>query len=210
MEKQDQDKLFPRRDDRVPGVFVGKGKYIDDYSLEEYRDGKGRVKKRPHYNGSWYCVKTDAARAKRSLYASLALSLLLGAALIVVQLQTHASSWAFYVVLPQAVALFPLLYLALGLFKLPYRLRPMERGSYFMGIIRVCRSSAAILILCAASFVGDFIYRIVSKDWLFLGDDRRYLAVLALVMVCCAAILRLLNGIDIDERPNHAYPQQRR
>lgn len=203
----EKDNKIPRRDDRVPGVFVGKGKYIDDYSLEEYTDGKGRVKKRTHYNGSWFCVKGDEARARRRLFLSLTLALILGAALIAVQVQTHTSAWAFYVILPQAVALFPLLYLALGLFKLPYRLRPMERGSYFMGIIRVCRSSVAILILCAASFIGDFVFRGLSGDWVYLHADRLYLVLLGLVLLCCGAILWLLNGIEIDERPNHAYPQ---
>ena len=149
---------------------------------------------------------SGAVRTK--LILSAVCGVILAGLLVWSQIFNHSSAWAVYVAVPQAVALFPLLYLLMGLMSLPYDLKPMERPGYMHGIIRVCRSLVAVMVLCGISLIGDFIYRAVAKDWLYLQEDIWYLVILAGILVLGGVILFLLYSIEIAERANHAVHKE--
>ena len=103
---------------------------------------------------------------------------------------------------PQAAALIPLLTLLLGLPRLPYALRPMERKRYFEGVIRVDRSALALLILSAAVIVGEIVFRVRGGELLYPREDVLFPGLFAGTAIACGCILFLLGRIEIEERPN--------
>ncbi len=183
-------------------------KYTADYELITVKDKKGRDVKEARYIGSYFHVKGSPGAIRTKLFLTLACGIILTALLVFIQLDTHVTAWTAYVAVPQTVALFPLLYLLMGLTSLPYKLKPMERPFYMHGIIRICRCAVAILVLCGVSFAGDFIYRAFTKDWFFRPEDIRYLIILGGILLLAVAILVLLNSIEITERHNPAVSKE--
>ena len=183
-------------------------KYTADYELVTVKDKKGRERKEARYTGPWFCLMGSSGAVRTKLILSAVCGVILAGLLVWSQIFNHSSAWAVYVAVPQAVALFPLLYLLMGLMSLPYDLKPMERPGYMHGIIRVCRSLVAVMVLCGISLIGDFIYRVVAKDWLYLQEDIWYLVILAGILVLGGVILYLLYSIEIAERANHAVHKE--
>lgn len=181
------------------------GKYVDDYVVAEETDQTDRRKTRVRYAASWYCVTTDPERAKRILYAVLILGAAAAGAVLASLMISHSSSRSGWVGVTQAAAVIPLLTLILGLFRLPFRLRPMERKQYYEGIIRVDRSALGILILSAATIGGEIVFRVRGGELLCPWGDVLFPALFAGAIVACAVILFLLSRLEIEERPNEYH-----
>lgn len=181
--------------------FSDTRKYIDDFNMVEETDARGRIHRRAVYRGTWYVLQGSAAKLR--VWAALGLSVMILA----------AYGWMLYsarlrnllVGLPVLVGLFPCLYLAMGAFSLPFRGRPMRRDQYMHSVIRMSRSSVAIMVCAGLGLAVCLILRIVNADWLFQQSDWLLLALLSADTVLPAALLVLLRNIDITERENAAY-----
>lgn len=195
--------------------FTGKGsklfdrlKYTEDFRLETETDEKGKTRKKAVYIGTWFVIR-DYGKADRLRMIG---SLLAAAAVMVIQfallLQSHAGSGSLLVILPLAAALFPGLYLLMGASSLPYRGKPMRRDQYMHGIIRMSRSSVAVLAFNTVAALATLVVRAVKGDWMFLSGDWTFLILFLASAVLCAVILWLLRAIEITERPNGAFTNE--
>ena len=78
----------------------------------------------------------------------------------------------------------------------------MRRDQYMHSFIRASRSSAAVLFFQAVGLIASFIYRIAETDWLFLPGDLRFVLSGVSVIAFAGAVILLLRGIEVTERPN--------
>jgi len=174
-----------------------KRKYAEDYEIVTEEDENGREKETIVYQGAMYRPRTWGNEKKKIIWGAVCggLSCVF---LILSQLFVHASSWAPYVALPLAAALIPAAFLCAGLVRLPYKLAPMRRDQYMRGMIRVCRSALAVAILSGIAFAGDFLYRALSGDWMYMGEDIRFLIFAACTAGLAAAALVLIRDVAVD------------
>ena len=193
------------------GNLMGKGnrfsdsmKYVDDYKVELVRNERGRLRKKTTYIGLWFCMREDGRGTRARLIASTALGVCAAADLVGLLMLDHAGSGWLPVSLPKVAALFPMLYLLMGLLSLPFGGKPMPRDRYMHSFIRSLRSSVALLALEGVSLLLGAVYRLLYRDWLFLSGDWQYLVLCAMSFASLGAILRLLSGIGIKELPNAA------
>lgn len=180
-------------------------KYTEDFRLETETDDKGKTRKKAVYIGTWFVIrdygKADRLRMIGSLLAAAAVMIIQFALLI----QPHAGSGSLLVILPLSAALFPGLYLLMGAASLPYRGKPMRRDQYMHGIIRMSRSSVAVLAFNAVAALATLVVRAVKGDWLFLSGDWTFLILFLVSTALCAGILWLLRAIEITGRPNECF-----
>lgn len=184
--------------------FSGRGKYLDDFKVVEEPDKKGRIRKKAVYTGSWTVMREEKA-GKRTMFLVLALALAAAAAYVWALLLTHFGSGKLLVMLPLCLGLFPLFYLLMGATELPYRNRPLRRDQYMHGIIRMCRSAVAVTAFDLVALVALFILRAAEGDWLFLPEDRHFLALTLSAAVFAVLIVVFLRRVDLTERENSAY-----
>lgn len=181
-------------------------KFASLYQSENYVDARGRKKTRLRYTGPWTVpLSTDRGTRIRIRACGIGTWLIL-AALIGLQLFRHASSGCWYTAVPLMAALFPGAYGALGSIDLPWRLKPLTRDRYMHSVIRICRSSLAVLILTgAAAVVCEPVYRIISGDWIFLSEDVLYLILCLIAAGLAFGEIITLRGMEFHEVPNERY-----
>ena len=184
--------------------FLNRSKYVNDFKVEEVQDKKGRLRKIAVYIGTWF-VPREEKKAKGVVFTCLALAVATAVLYFRSLLLTHFGSGKLLVMLPLLLGLFPLLYLLMGATELPYRGRPMRRDQYMHSFIRMSRSAVAVSIFAAVGLVALFVFRAVEGDWLFLKEDWRFLILVVLSAGCAVAIIFLLRGVDLMEKPNSAY-----
>ena len=187
--------------------FSIKGRYADDFLIKEVPDKKGRLHKKAIYQGTWTVIR-DWNAARRILWGVLALTAVEVVAYARALLLTHFSSGKLLVMLPLAVGLFPLFYLFRGMTALPFRGKPMRRDQYMHSFIRMSRSAVAVACLALVGLLATLAYRIALQDWLFLPEDKLFVALCAASIVIPAAIILLLRGVDLAERENRAYENE--
>lgn len=175
-------------------------RFVDDYAVEKYTDEKGRTKEKVVYIGPLLPIRGEAASVHRRAIIAAVISVLQAAALCYCEFLSHTSAWWIPVAIPLAAALFPELYLVMGLFSLPYRCMELKRDSYTRGIIRVFKSAAGAGILTAVSYIADWAYRFINSDFLFLKGDIKYSVCCLFVIGSLIAVILLLRGIEVDER----------
>lgn len=181
--------------------------YINDYKTEIVEDEKGKTRKRLRYVGVWYYIDDEERPAKVKLILSAALC---AAAAVCLALSLGGGcikrGWLLAAV-PRLLALLPGLYLLMGAFTLPFRLKPMHRDKYMHSFVRILRSSAAMMIMQGVSLIAKLVYRIVLADWMFLGEDWIGLVSCVVMIACCLGALLLLKSVGIEEKPNSAYDE---
>lgn len=199
------------------GIFfdlsgIGKGdpssrrnRYAEDFRVVEVPDKRGRLRRKAVYTGTWTVIRDWNAAAKGTLWGAAALTVLIAVAYGRGLLLTHFASGKFLVMIPLLAGLFPLFYLCMGAAALPYGGKPMRRDQYMHSFIRMSRSSVAVAAFALAGLLATLIYRIVLKDWLFLPEDRLFLALFAFAAAASVLIVVLLRRLDLAERPNDAY-----
>lgn len=188
----------------VPGEKTMK--YAEMYQSEHYEDEHGRKKTRLRYTGPWMVpLSTDREARIRIPVCGICTWLIL-AALIVLQLFRHASSGCWYTAVPLLAALFPGAYGALGSIDLPWKQKPLTYDRYMHSIIRICRSSLAVLILTGMTvLICEPVYRLVSGDWIFLREDILFLALCLLTAGLAFGEIHTLRGMEYHEVPNEKY-----
>ena len=202
------------------GIFsdlsgIGKGgpvsrraRYAEDFTVVEVPDRKGRLRKKAVYIGTWTVIRDWNAAARRTLWGTAALTLLIVVLYVRALLLTHFASGKLLVMLPLLAGLFPLFYLCMGATALPYGGKPMRRDQYMHSFIRMSRSAVAVAAFAIAGLLAMLIYRIVLKDWLFLPEDRLFLAFYILAAAASVLIVFLLRRLDLAERENKAYESE--
>ena len=187
-------------------LFSDRMRYVDDFKIEEYRDARGKTRRKAVYIGPWTVLNETGGRTLAKIIGAAALAAAGAAVLFSALLLTHTMSGNPFVMIPLYVALFPTLYLVMGAFSLPYRQKPMRRDQYMHGIRRMQRSSVAILIFIAVSLIAGFIYRFAEKEWMYLKRDTWFLVSCILSALLFAGLLWLLGSIEVHERANEDVP----
>ena len=189
--------------------FGSLGKYVDDYKIVETTDEKrSRPRRQVFYTGAWFQLR-EPVTARIRVWSSLGMAVILAALYIRMLLLTHAVSGQLAVMLPLLAGLFPILYLLMGAFSLPFRGKPMRRDQYMQSFIRASRSATAIAVFAAAGLIVSLIYRMIRKDWLFLSEDWLFLVLCVLSILLALGIIFLLRSVDIAERENAAFGEAR-
>ena len=185
-------------------------KYAALYRSEPYVDERGRKKTRLRYTGPWM-VPLDTERVAQIKIPLCGIGTwLILAALIVLQLFRHASSGCWYTSVLLLLALFPGAYGALGSIDLPWRGKPLTYDRYMHSVIRICRSSLAVLILTGVTAViCEPVYRIVSRDWIFLREDIGFLILCLFAAGLAYGEIRTLRDMEYHEVPNERFPQEK-
>ena len=184
--------------------FSNRTRYVNDFKVVEEPDKKGRLRKKAVYIGAW-TLPRDEKQGKRTCWACLVLALASAAMYFRGLLLTHFGSGKLLVMLPLMLGMFPLLYLLMGAAELPYRGRPMRRDQYMHSFIRMSRSAAAVTAFDLVGVIALFVLRIAAGDWLFLPEDRAFLALTLGPVVLLVLIVILLRRVDLVERENSAY-----
>ena len=187
-------------------LFSDRMRYVNDFRIEEYRDARGKMRKKAVYTGPWTVLCEPGRGTLAKLIGAAALSVLSAVTLINALLLTHAVSGNLFVMIPLYLALFPMFYLLMGAASLPYRRKPMHRDQYMHGVTRMQRSSVAIIVFVAVGMIASLICRAVIRDWLYWKEDIWFLIGCGISAVFCAGILFLLGRIDTKECPNETYP----
>lgn len=185
-------------------TFSNRTRYVNDFKVVEEPDKKGRLRKKTVYIGIW-TLPRDEKQGKRTCWACLVLTLAAAVLYFRSLLLTHFGSSKFLVLLPLLLGLFPLLYLLMGAFELPYRGRPMRRDQYMHSFIRMSRSAVAVTAFDLTGLVALFVFRIIEEDWLFFPEDWSFLTMTLLAAVFAVLIVILLRRVDLAERENSAY-----
>ncbi len=189
-------------------TFSTRMRYVDDFRIEEYQDARGKLRRKAVYTGPWTVLEETGGKTLAKLIGTAVLAALSAAALFYTVMLTHATSGNLLVMIPLYVALIPMLYLLMGAFSLPYRQKPMRRDQFMHGIMRMQRSSVAIMIFITIVVIASFIYRISTKDWLFRKEDILFLTGCAASALLCGGVLILLGSLNTRERPNETYQNQ--
>lgn len=182
-------------------------KYLKDYKTETVTDEKGRQKKRARYIGPWYFVTTDPKISKIKMTASLVLGVMACVCHIMLPLQKHFGMDKYPVLVPILFALFPLMYLMMGLCSLPFSMKPMHRDRHAHSFMRASKSCVAVALMLAVALIALFIYRIALGDFMFLSGDWIFTGLLAAEIVILIVIIWLLYTVEREEKPNSAYDE---
>lgn len=188
--------------------FTDSLKYVKDYKTETYTDKKGRTREKAVYIGTWFVLTEEPKKARLKVFSGAALGVLAVALLVVTELGYYTGSAWLPVSVPRLLALFPALYLLMGVAYLPYGLKPMHRDRYMHSFIRASRSGVAVLAMTAVSFIASFVYRMVMKDWTFVKGDWLYIAASAAMFASIGLMLWVLYSADVDEKPNSHYKDE--
>ena len=175
-------------------------KYINDYETELVEDAKGRYRKRVKYIGP-YIHFNESLKTLRikfiiaDMFAILTALLLVGANRV-----PHTTGGWLFTMLPLLAALFPGLYLIMGVFSLPMNGKPMQRDRYMHSMIRAFRSSAAIIVFMIVVLISGLVYRLLMSDWEFLKGDIIFMICVIMAAFLSAGLILVLRLVNIDER----------
>ena len=180
-------------------------KYAKQYRVEEIRDEKGRTRTKLVYLGEW---AQPEGKILPRLVASGGLAVVSCAALLLLQGLSHGSYHCWYVRVPQLLALFPGLYLLLGLMDLPWKGKPQPWDRYQRGILRCCRSGTAVGVLALLSLIpGEGLWWILSSGSVWSSGDTLHLLFVLLSGGCAVGVMLLLRSIDIRRLENEKVVQ---
>lgn len=182
-------------------------KYVDDYQVETYVNEAGKTKKRAKYVGIWTCFAKDDETASVKLWVARALGLLLLACLMMVELVPNSAETSYLVVVPLALALLPLLYMAMGIFCLPFNRKPMRRDVHAHSFIRIGRSALAIIIFCGVSLIGRMIFHLMN-GWNMRFEDIYHIGGTVLCIAICVTLIVIIRSIELHEKANDTYDPQ--
>ncbi|MBR3108645.1 MAG: hypothetical protein IKH30_15910 [Clostridia bacterium] len=180
-------------------------RFVGDFEIIEVKDKNGRMRKKALYTGVWTVLRDAGTATRAKMYAAAATAFVLIAAYIWSLLLTHVGSGSLLVMLPLLAGLFPVLYLLMGVFSLPFRGKPMRRDQYMHSFIRASRSAVGVSAFAFAGLLASFVYRIILGDWLFLPEDWYFIAACAVIGMLSAGTVYFLRSIDLSERENAAF-----
>lgn len=182
-------------------------KYVSDYKTETVTDDKGRERKRARYIGPWYVITTEPKSSRIRMIVSLVLGVLAAVCHVMLPLQTHYGMNKYPVLVPIVLALFPLMYMLMGLFSLPFSMKPMHRDRNAHSFMRASKSGVAVAAMILVAFIALFVYRIAEGDFLFLAGDWIFTALCVAEIALIIVIIVLLYNIEREEKPNSHHDE---
>lgn len=178
-----------------------KFKLLENYRTETYTDENGKQKKRAVYAGKYIRFWGEQSELKTKFI----LFWVLGAAIVascIAQLFLRHSMVGTYlenvVSVPQIIALFPSLYMIMGLYYVPREPKTMQYDTFAKGIGRIKNSSIAIAILSALTLIGYIVLCFILGS-AFATADIVLLALLALSLACCAVVIKGISSLQTEE-----------
>lgn len=185
--------------------FSDRAKYVEDYDIKTVEGKNGRQRRVAVYKGIWYCVQGEKKAIGTRLILAAVCAVLACVCLVLMLLQNHVAHIWVTVVLPTGLAMFPALYLLMGVSELPFRLKPMDRAKYYHSFIRVSRSAVAMMAFTAVGEGAALVYRIKNNEWTFMRGEIVTVVCFALMLALLAGVIALLYGISIEEMGNECY-----
>jgi hypothetical protein len=185
---------FENRENTTGGRMI-KNKYKDDYQ----KTATGRYS----YTGKFYTLPFDEKTKEKCAWINLLTAVAFFVLEILAGLLNPDSSRTAWIVFPYFFLLLPTAYMAIGaiaFFGVPLR---MERSQYQNSLIRIKRSTLAVLILAVVNLLLDGIYLILHFGEIHLVLEFLYFGCFAAILIL--GILygrgydRMYAGIVIDE-----------
>lgn len=141
-------------------------RFVDDYKVITVEGKHGRKRKKTVYIGDWIVIQDDSEAYKKKVMETrfAAAAVLVG--LICAVAFNHSASRTMYVMIPMVCALFPALYLMVGLTELRTKPVPLENRQYEQGILRIKRSGMGVAVLSCIT-IAMFLLHLI----LLLQDD---------------------------------------
>lgn len=159
-----------------------KNKYVQDYEVFEVSknsapDGKkGKVQKKLVYKGNHFSFTVSESTQKRIKLCYVGLMLLICLFFAGIGMLNNDGSRKIYVVFPYVFMSLPVFYGMMGAVKLFMANQKMTRVEYDHSVIRLRKSSVALLVLSITCVLGEIGYMVknqmtdsAGKEYLFLA-----------------------------------------
>ena len=158
-----------------------------DYSIEYFRDKKGRLKKRSVYNGpDFYYVLPEEIRRKAAVFQGVLTAVAIVFTMIPL-LMADELMHKWYTSLPFIVCLFADIHLVMGLVCYLRSSEPLKRDEVKAGFERLAIWSLFDMIFSFTSFVGQVIWHVKNG---FLAADTLITASTLFLFICSVMIFR--------------------
>lgn len=178
-------------------------RYLQDYENVVTTDEKGREVTTPVYKGKYFQTGLDkegTARFKRAnvllLLAIVVLHFICGYFI------ASPGSRQIYIALPYAVAYFPILYLAFGIFRLPNDSRKYRSEEIGLSFDRVKKSTRALMVILAFIVLGLAVFLAFFRNGGVDGLDVLFLVLEALALGAAYILERLRQAIPLQAAPD--------
>lgn len=177
-------------------------RYMKDYELQTELNDDGREVKVARYIGNFFDTDLDADGLRALRRRCIALSLGAAAAAVVALCLRHGAMTSFLAILPLALAMFPLLYGAMGSFRLPREAKGLRSDEVEYSFDRIRHSAPGIAVLGAAAFVGTLVYHLfLNRTASFSRSDAAFLLCCLGVSVLGVLLRRCVRRVRLTERP---------
>ncbi len=169
-------------------LYIRKGKkmfnrrYRNEYEIYiDEATGKEKIR----YIGKYYRFEMSAeARAKRNrlYYILLAMVILLfvGGGLI-----NNLGGRVLYVMVPYAMAIFPVAYLTMGVVRTGLEKGDMEHIAYDCTVSRIKKTTVAIMAFMGVSFVGEIILIVGHSELVDMTKELMFAATTLMIAGIC-------------------------
>jgi amino acid transporter len=172
-------------------------RYTDDYETVVTKDEKGNEKEMAMYRGKYFEIMLDEksfVRFKRNC-------LLLLAAIVVLHISggfvANPGMYQLYVALPYVLAFFPLLFMAMGIFRLPKEKRKYRRDEMELSFNRLKTSSIILIILLGTGVLGELAYLFFFSNGIRTVLETVYLVIEAFTIAAVYFIIVLQRQIHV-------------
>lgn len=177
-------------------------KHADDYETVYTIDEKGNEKSTAVYRGIFFEIdqdKDDIIRFRRNCFILLAV-------IVAVHISggfvANLGMYQFYIGLPYVLAFFPMLYLAMGIFRLPREKRLFRRDEIDLSFGRIKTTNLILLLFFAAGVIGELVFLLLMADGKQIGLETLYLAIEILAVTLSFILLRSQKQIQIKPAVN--------
>ena len=176
---------------------MASNKYVNDYEMVVTTDENGKEKKTAVYKGDYFDVSVD----EETLIRFRRLSIFLFATVLLLQVGAgfvnNRGINQLYVALPYVVTYFPLLYMAMSVFRLPGEKRKYRRDEIGLSFDRLRTSSIALTILLCMVVLGEIVFLLFSLNRSTFLLDLVFLAVEGLALAAAYFILTRQRHIQV-------------
>lgn len=156
---------------------MASNKYVNDYEMVVTTDENGKEKKTAVYKGDYFHVSLD----EENLIRFRRLSIFLFITVLLLQVGAgfvnNRGINQLYVALPYVVTYFPLLFMAMSVFRLPGEKRKYRRDEIGLSFDRLRTSSVALTILLCMVVLGEIVFLLFSPNRSAFLLDLVFLAV---------------------------------
>ncbi len=174
-------------------------KYTKDYRVDYEQGKRGRIKTKTYYVGDYYTFVSTRDQVKRTkrIYLICVIACIVSFASFAIQ---STASHTMYVAIPQALAVFPLFYLVMGVYNLFVLEPPFTREQSDKISNRIISSSFATLLFATVALCGDVVCWALNASEMIIGGDVANTAFLLLLCtasgICVALRNRIATHID--------------